>query len=96
MKKGLMRRDEMQATPISLTRMRNDNGDPYQNLANAIVCVAADDYRAAVQNGDTLLLSDLRRFFRSAWCSLLTNLDTEVLMEALDRERHSGPAAERV
>ncbi len=43
MKKGLMQRDAMQAPSVSLTRLRNDEEDPYQNLANAIVCVAADD-----------------------------------------------------
>ena len=86
MKKGLMQRDAMQAPSVSLTRLRNDEEDPYQNLANAIVCVAADDYRTALKQSDTMLLLSLQRFFRSAWCSVLTGIDTELLMDALNRE----------
>lgn len=91
MKKGLMQRDAMQAPSISLARLRNDDEDPYQNLANAIVCVAADDYRTALKKGDALLLSSLQQFFHSAWCSVLTSIDTELLMEALNREHRVCP-----
>lgn len=86
MKRGIMLRDEMQAPSFSLARLRNDDGDPYQNLANAIVCVAADDYRTALEKNDQPLLSSLRHFFRSAWCGILTSVDTERLMCALDAE----------
>ena len=86
MKKGLMQRDAMQAPSVSLTRLRNDEEDPYQNLANAIVCVAADDYRTALEKGDETLLLSLQRFFRSASCSVLTGIDTELLMDALNKE----------
>lgn len=86
MKRGIMLRDEMQAPSFSLARLRNDDEDPYQNLANAIVCVAADDYRTALEKNDQPLLSSLRHFFRSAWCGILTSVDTEFLMEALDAE----------
>lgn len=89
MKKGLMQRDAMQAPSVSLTRLRNDGENPYQNLANAIVCVAADDYRTALKKGDTSLTLSLQRFFRSAWCGMLTSIDTELLMEALNKE-HQG------
>lgn len=89
MKKGLMQRDAMQAPSISLARLRNDDEDPYQNLANAIVCVAADDYRTALKEGNKTLLLSLQRFFRSAWCGLLTGIDTELLMDALHKE-HQG------
>ena len=76
----------MQALSVSLARLRNNAEDPYQNLANAIVCVAADDYRTALKQHDELLMSSLQRFFRSAWCSVLTGIDTELLMEALNKE----------
>lgn len=89
MKKGLMQRDAMQAPSISLARLRNNDEDPYRNLANAIVCVAADDYRTALKEGDKTLLLSLQRFFRSAWCSVLTGINTELLMDALNRE-HQG------
>lgn len=86
MKKGIMGRDEMQSPSVSLARLRNDAEDPYQNLANAIVCVAADDYRTALEKGDTSLMLSLQRFFRSAWCGTLTGIDTESLMESLNEE----------
>lgn len=89
MKKGLMQRDAMQAPSASLARLRNDEEDPYQNLANAIICVAADDYRTALKEGDKMLLLSLQQFFRSTWCGLLTGIDTELLMDALYKE-HQG------
>ena len=93
MKKGLMQRDAMQAPSVSLSRLRNDDGDPYQNRANAIVCVAADDYRTALRQHDELLISSLQRFFRSAWCGVLTSIDTEHLMEALNAEHKARAQA---
>lgn len=96
MKKGIMGRDEMQSPSVSLARLRNDAEDPYQNLANAIVCVAADDYRTALRQHDELLISSLQRFFRSAWCSVLTGIDTELLMEALNKEHQGRLAAVNV
>ncbi len=78
--------DEMKAPSASLARIRKKNGDPYQNLANAIVCVAADDYRAALQRNDDVLLSDLRDFFGSEWCGILTAIDTNWLMDTLHKE----------
>ena len=86
MKRDIMLRDEMQAPSFSLARLRNDDGDPYQNLANAIVCVAADDYRTALEKNAQPLLLSLQHFFRSAWCGILTSVDTERLMGALDAE----------
>lgn len=86
MKKGIMQRDAMQSPSASLSRLRSSATDPYQNLANAIVCVAADDYRTALKKGDRQLLYSLQRFFRSAWYSLLTGIDPESLMDALNRE----------
>lgn len=86
MKKGVMQRDAMRAPSFSLARLRNDDGDPYQNLANAIICVAADDYRAALEKNDQPLLSSLRHFFRSAWCGILTSVDVERLMDELNAE----------
>lgn len=86
MKRGIMLRDQMQSPSYSLARLRSGEGDPYLNLANAIVCVAADDYRTALRKNDEPLLSSLRVFFRSAWCGVLTGIDTEYLMEALNTE----------
>lgn len=85
-KRGIMMRDDMQAPSSSLARLRDDQGNPYQDLANAIVCVAADDYRTALEMNDPSLLSSLQHFFRSTWCSILTNVDTERLMSTLNAE----------
>lgn len=89
MKRGIMRRDAMQASSFSLARLMNDDSDPYQKLANAIVCVAADDYRTALEKNDQLLRSSLQHFFRSAWCGVLTCVDTERLMSTLDAEHEA-------
>lgn len=86
MKKGVMGRDAMRAQSPSLARLQINEGDPYQNLANAIVCVAADDYRTALKQGDKPLMDSLQRFFRSSWCGVLTGINTERLMTALHRE----------
>lgn len=92
-KRGVMLRDDMQSPSFSLARLRNDDDDPYQNLANAIVCVAADDYRTALEKNDRTLLESLQRFFRSAWCGVLTSIDTEHLMEALNAEHKARAQA---
>lgn len=101
MKKGIMQRDAMLAPSASLAQLReyedrlgdDEKEEPFQNLANAIVCVAADDYRTALANGDEPLLSNLRNFFRSAWYRVLTNVDPELLMNALNEEYQEHLAA---
>lgn len=92
MKKGVMGRDAMRAQSPSLARLQINEGDPYQNLANAIVCVAADDYRTALKQGDKPLVDSLHRFFQSSWCGVLTGINTERLIAALHRE-HRGQLA---
>ncbi len=60
------------------------------NLANAIINRAAMDYRIAfmryLKKKDPSVLKDLRRFFRSDWCEVLTDLDMEVLMNRIEQE----------
>ncbi len=59
----------------------------YENLANAIVAQAADDYRKILvlpQNDGSR--RSLERFFRSEWYRILTNLDGELLMQMLKKE----------
>ena len=67
-------------------RLKKDDDDPYRNLANAIVAVAADDYRNALQNDDDDLVKSLERFFYSDWYRLLTNLNPNILLELLHKE----------
>lgn len=76
---------QMKRTSISLYRLKKDD-DPYRNLANAIVAVAADDYRNALQNDNDDLAKSLERFFYSDWYRMLTNLNPNILLELLHKE----------
>ena len=67
---------------------------PYENLANGIVLRAVDDYRDALRDlrvnpsyPDALrTVSEVERFFRSDWFSVLTSVDGLVLLEKLQKE----------
>lgn len=66
----------------------------YENLANAIILRAVDDYRDALKrlsrfphdrdSGRTK--AEIERFFRSSWFSTLTTLNPEMLIEKLTSE----------
>ena len=67
---------------------------PYEELANAIVLLAANDYRKALH---TLSLNphnrsaqykcrSIEQFFRSGWFGVLTRLDPELLIRKLQAE----------
>lgn len=66
----------------------------YEKLANAIVILAAKDYRRALKklsrnhnNLDALSeKSKLERFFRSGWFGVLTTVDPEMLIMKLQEE----------
>lgn len=64
----------------SLGRLCTDGLDPFYNLANAIICVAAEDYAIALKSNNSLLKSDLEEFFMSDYYEVLTNLDPKMLM----------------
>ena len=65
----------------------------YQALANAIVIQAAKDYKSALRTlrnhpESRVTLSEalsLEKFFRSGWCSMLTDIDGEYLIKRLRR-----------
>ena len=58
--------------------------DPYQELANAIVLQAVKDYRL---HDDEQELARIERFFRSDWFSVLTNVNPEILITKLRKEK---------
>ena len=58
--------------------------EPYENLANAIVLQAVKDYRL---HDDEQELTRIERFFRSDWFSVLTNVDPEILITKLRKEK---------
>ena len=72
----------------------NDGLDPYQALANAVVQNAAEDYRAALKRLDKdpenviakAEVQELKRFFRSQWYEVLTEVDGEYLINMLEKE----------
>ena len=57
---------------------------PYENLANAIILQAVKDYRL---HDDEQELANIERFFRSGWFGVLTNIDPEVLISKLRKEK---------
>lgn len=69
---------------VSVNQLRAD--DPYQSLANAIVAVAAGDYRSALQREDEGAIRNLEKFFLSDWCGLLTAVSGKFLIVALRQE----------
>jgi hypothetical protein len=58
--------------------------DPYQELANAIVLQAVKDYRLHDNEQE---LARIECFFRSDWFSVLTNVDPEILITKLRKEK---------
>lgn len=66
-------------------------GDPFENLANAIILQAVWEYRAALRRyrrhgNEDAELKKCERFFRSPWFGCLTNIDGEYLIEKLREE----------
>ena len=59
-----------------------DNVEAYQNLANAIIIQACEDYKTGEINDDSF-----ERFCRSEWFSILTKVDPEYLIKKMDKER---------
>ena len=58
--------------------------NPYEELANAIVLQAVKDYRLYEDERE---LASIERFFRSSWFSTLTNINPEMLISKLRKEK---------
>ena len=75
--------------------MRKPELDPYQELANAVIVLAAKDYRHALRiqrrnpgsKAAQSQIDSLERFFRSDWFEVLTEVDGELLIRRLREER---------
>ena len=73
---------------------KNDNIDPYESLANAIILQAVKDYREANKklkrgrkNAEAeRMRNECLQFFRSGWFSQLTDVEPEFLIRKLDEE----------
>lgn len=66
----------------------------FEDLANAIILQAADDYRIAYRQANVLSngkssqkdCRELERFFRSKWYRILTDVDGEYLIKVLRKQ----------
>ncbi len=71
--------------------------EPYEELANAIILLAVQDWRSAVKtlkrNPDNAWAWQIKRecvrFFRSKWFTQLTRVDGIMLLESLEKEAQS-------
>ena len=54
-----------------------NSGDPYENLANAIILQAMKDYKYGTERNKR----DAVRFFESEWYSILTNLPASTIIK---------------
>ena len=68
--------------------------DPYEQLANAIVLLAAKDYRDALKklkkrsryDPAKNVIAEVERFFHSEWYRELTSVDGNILIKKLKSE----------
>ena len=73
---------------------KNNDLDPYEQLANAIVLAAVQDYREANKklhgrrknNKAEATKDECLRFFHSEWFQALTSVDAEYLIHKLEQE----------
>ena len=74
--------------------LKTTDGDPYTNLANAIVTQAAMDYLAALKKlkrsrNNKMAMAEameLERYFHSGWYGELTSVDPDYLIRRLREE----------
>ena len=57
---------------------------PYEELANAIILQAVKDYRLHDEKQEIV---SIERFFRSEWFGVLTNINPEILIAKLRKEK---------
>ena len=76
--------------------------DGYQNLANAIVIQAVNDYRNALDgNGceyksPDVVIKEIEKFFRSSYYRTLTKVKGEYLIEQLQKEHREKLRKEKL
>lgn len=76
--------------------------DAYENLANAIVIQACNDYRAALDGigydykPADAVIKELEKFFRSSYYRMLTKVNGEYLLDRLKQEHLEKKRKERL
>ena len=71
-----------------------ENVEAYEKLANAVIVITCKDYRKVLKklsrnpgNRDALVeKKSIERFFRSGWFGVLTSVDSEMLIDRLQKE----------
>ena len=71
--------------------IKRSEGDPYENLANAIVAQAASDYLASLKKkkknprnkAAMAEAMEIEQFFHSGWYGVLTGVDPDYLIRKL-------------
>ena len=58
--------------------------NPFEELAQAIILQAVKDYRL---HDDETERDSIEQFFRSRWFGILTNIDPEMLISKLRKEK---------
>lgn len=59
------------------------NKKPYEVLANEIVRQACEDYDKALRKGDSDMIADCEKFFRSRWMEFLSDADGPAIIRAI-------------
>ena len=57
-----------------------------QNLANAIVLKATEDYRFALRHNNIRTIRECEEFFKSEWFMFLCDINGEHLMKTIQKE----------
>ena len=76
--------------------------DAYENLANAIVIQAVNDYRNALDGigceykSPEVVIRELEKFFRSSYYRTLTKVKGEYLIEMLQKEHRDKLRKEKL
>ena len=60
---------------LSISNCNTENGDPYENLANAIIVQAVRDYATGYRRDEVM------SFFKSDWYKILTDLPSECIIK---------------
>lgn len=88
-----MKQDEIQGIMYKASESRDRLGmisydtDPYRYLADAIVCMAADDYRFALERNNKKLIKDLEKFFNSDWAKLISSVSPVLIMRLIRKQK---------
>lgn len=63
---------------------------PYRDLAHAIVCSAADDYKKALLSRNKALAREVESFFASEWYTVLCKLPPGLILQGvrMDAKEH--------